>query len=470
MKKLIALSLVFLFLFQYPAFALMSHEDEAKLGQKVLETLQKQGVLLDDPEIVGYVQDVGERIIAHIGPHYFPFKFYVVKDPSLNAFAVPGGMIFVNTGLLEEIDREDELAGVLAHELAHVQARHLAKRIEKLTRLNLATVAVTIAGLLLGGGQAGQAVAVTSSALAMTKALSYSRADEEEADRLGFQYLTAAGYDPRGFVEVFNKIVRHRWLLSSTTPSYLLTHPGTAERISYLESMIEYYKPKVTYKPDPFRLRRIQVRVKVLTHDAGSLLVRYQEEIRKSPNDPMLHYGLALSLAKLRRFDEAAREMSYVIELLPDKDDFKLDLAEIYFEAGAYDKCLPMLERYTKRYPYRKSALYLLARCYQETKEYDKALALFKKLAKDFEDNAEFHYYFGQLYASLEKPGYAHYQFFLHFKLKGERKVALYHLQLAYKRLPENDPLRTQVALKLKNAEKLTASGSRARQNEQNAW
>ncbi len=452
MKYLLALGLVLGLLFPSLAAGLMSHEEEARLGRQVFQMLRKEAQFVEDPEVVGYVAEVGRRLIAHIGPHYFPFKFYVIKDESLNAFAVPGGYIFVNTGLLEEIDREDELAGVLAHELAHVQARHLAKRIEKLTRLNLASAAVTIVGLLLGRGEMGQAIAVTSGALAATKALSYSRADEEEADRLGFQYLTAAGYDPRGFIEVFNKIVRHRWLLSENVPSYLLTHPGTAERITYLESMINYYHPKVTYHPDPFRLRRVQVRVKVFTHDAGSLVVRYRAEIRKSPEDPFLHYGLALALAKLRRFEEAAQEMAYVIEKWPDKDDFRLDLAEIYFQSGRYEKALPILEWYVRRHPYRLGAGYLLARCYQETKRYKEAQALYEKLLNKMADNAEFHYHYARLLAALGQGGQAHYQFALHFQLKGESKVALYHLRQALRLLPEGDPLRAKVAQKLKAA------------------
>ncbi len=451
-KYLLAFGLVLGLLFPSLAAGLMSHEEEARLGRQVLQMLRKEAQFVEDPEVTGYVAEVGRRLIAHIGPHYFPFKFYIIKDESLNAFAVPGGYIFVNTGLLEEIDREDELAGVLAHELAHVQARHLAKRIEKLTRLNLASAAVTIVGLLLGRGEMGQAIAVTSGALAATKALSYSRADEEEADRLGFQYLTAAGYDPRGFIEVFNKIVRHRWLLSENVPSYLLTHPGTAERITYLESMINYYHPKVTYHPDPFRLRRVQVRVKVFTHDAGSLVVRYRAEIRKSPEDPFLHYGLALALAKLRRFEEAAQEMAYVIEKWPAKDDFRLDLAEIYFQSGRYEKALPILEWYVRRHPYRLGAGYLLARCYQETKRYEEARALYEKLLNKMADNAEFHYHYARLLAALGQGGQAHYQFALHFQLKGENKVALYHLRQALRLLPEGDPLRAKVAQKLKAA------------------
>lgn len=457
MKRLpLVFFLIMASLFQASAWAIMGPEDEAKLGRQVLAMLHRQAAFLEDPEVVGYVEEVGQRIAAHVGPHYFPFHFFVVKDDSLNAFAVPGGYVFVNTGLLEEIDREDELAGILAHELAHVQARHVAKRIAKLSRLNIASAAAAIVGLIFARGEGGQAIAVASGALAATKALAYSRVDEEEADRLGFQYLTAAGYDPRGFIEVFNKIIRHRWLLSENIPGYLLTHPGTAERITYLEGLIEHYHPKVTYRPDPFRLRRVQVRVKIFSHDAGSLIVRYREELQRSPEDVFLHYGLALALAKLRRYDEALAEMRYVVSVWPQKEDFQFDLAQIYFDAGRYQEAIPLLERYVKRYPYRIAAKYLLARSYQETNQWQKAEALYRSLKDKMEDNPDFHYHLGRLLAAMGKQGEAHYQFATHFQLKGDSRVALYHLEQAYRALPKNNPLRAKVEQKLRAAKAQT--------------
>ncbi len=425
-------------------------DQEAQLGRQVLRMLRKQATFIEDPEIVSYVNRVGQRIAAQVGPHYFPFRFFVLKDDAINAFAVPGGLVFINTGLLEVIDREDELAGVIAHELAHVQCRHLAKRLEKLTRLNLATAAVTIAALLLSRGQGANIIATTTNALAATKALSYSRADEEEADRQAFSYLVKAGYDPRGMIEIFNKIVRHSWLLSDSAPSYLMTHPTTPERISYLESLIENYHPKVTYHPNNLLLRRVQVRIKVLTHDPGSLVLRYREEIQKNPQDPLLHFGLALALARMHRFDEAIQEMRYVVAAFPQNDLFQLDLGRIYFQAGRYKEALKVLRDYLTHHPTSVAARYFLARTYQELGLYAQALPLFKDLAQPLATNADYHYFFGKLYAKLGQEGLAHYQFALHFRLTGDRRVALYHLRKAYKLLPKDHPLRTKIAKQLK--------------------
>jgi len=454
-KKILALTFVVLFVFHDLSFALMSTDEEARLGRQVLQMLRKEATFIEDPEVLSYVESVGQRIVAHIGPHYFPFRFFVIKDDSLNAFAVPGGLVFINTGLLEEVDREDELAAVMAHELAHVQARHLAKRIEKLSRLNLATAAMTIAALLLSQGQGGDIIITTASALAATKALAYSRADEEEADRLAFEYLVKAGYDPRGMIEVFNKIVRHSWLLSGNMPNYLLTHPTTPERISYLESLIYNYQPKASYHPDHLRLRRIQIRVKVLSHDAGSLVLRYREERQRNPQDPLLHYGLGLALAKLRQFDEALKELQYVIRAFPRRETFLLDLAQVYFEAGRYQKALEILKPFCEKHPESTTACYLFARTYQELGRYQEALPFFKSLEVRMANHADFHYFFGKLYAALGKEGLSHYQFALHFRLTGDRRVALYHLHKAYETLPKDSPLRVKIQQQIEAAQEL---------------
>ncbi len=445
--------LFFIFLTSGTCHALMSIDQEAQLGQQVLEMLRKKDVFITDPEITNYINRVGQRIVAHVGPHYFPFRFFVVQDTSINAFAVPGGLVFINSGLIEIVDREDELAGVIAHELAHVQCRHLAKRIEKLFHLNLATAAVTIAALLLSRGQGANIIATTTNALAITQALAYSRADEEEADRQAFEYLVKAGYDPRGMIEIFNKIVRHSWLLADNAPSYLLTHPTTPERISYLESLIKNYRPKESYQSHNLLLRRVQIRLRVITHDPGSLILRYRQCIRENPKDPLLHYGLALALARMHRYPEALKEMHYVLKALPKEDMFQVDLGRLYFEATEYKKALEVFKAYVIQHPQDPTARYFLARTYLALKQYPRALEIFKGLGPSLKYNPDYHYFLGQLYAQLGQKGQAHYQWAQYFLLTGDRQVALYHLRKAYQMLSPKDPLRARIALQLKSVQ-----------------
>ncbi|RUM88102.1 MAG: hypothetical protein DSZ24_04620 [Thermodesulfatator sp.] len=439
----------FLFLCWVPqALALMSPEEEAELGRKILAEIRAQAEIIEDPELTQYLQRIGQRLLRHAGPHYFTFHFFILRNSALNAFALPGGYIFVTSGLIEEVDREDELAAVLAHEIGHVQARHVARRLAALQRLQLATAGLSLAGLLLGGGKAGSAVAVTSSALALTRALAYSRADEEEADRRGFEYLVKAGYDPAAFLSILEKIVRHRWLLTETGPNYLLTHPAPPERIAYLESLVQRYPSPKKSPGDTFYLRRLQVRLKVLTHDPGNLVVRYREALKLS-DDPMLRYGLGLALARSRFFPEALQELSLVVRAFPHRDYFRLDLAEVYFEAGQYRQAQAWLRDYLSRHPGNLRARWLLARTYQELHRWKEALAAFKELEPKLSDLPEFHYYYGRLLSEVDREGRAHYHFARYFALKGDFRVARYHYRQALKYLPQKDPLREKIAQKL---------------------
>jgi len=167
-----------------------------------------------------------------------------VKSPVFNAFSLPGGYILINTGVFEDLDSENELAGVLAHEIAHTLRRHVAKRIESIKRLQLSTTALTIAALLLGGAQAGAVVGYTSAALAQTKLLAYSREDEREADTLGMQILVKAGYSPWGMVKLMEKLSQKGDLAVQLNYRYLLTHPLPPERVSYLTFLAQSYKGK----------------------------------------------------------------------------------------------------------------------------------------------------------------------------------------------------------------------------------
>ncbi len=436
-----------------PARALLSPEEEAKLGHKILAQIRAQAELVEDPEVSAYLEGIGRRLLSAAGPKYFSFKFYVIRDSTLNAFAIPGGYIFLTSGLIEEVDREDELAAVMAHEIAHIQARHVARRLESLKRLQIATGAVTIAGLLLGGGRAGSALAVTSTSLAITRALAYSRADEEEADRMGFEYLLRAGYDPSAFLSILNKITRHRWLLTETGPNYLLTHPAPPERITYLETLVAKYARRRSRPADPLYLRRIQVRLKVETHDPGTLVVRYREALKYTPNDPLLHYGLGMALARARFFQEALRELEWVVKVYPEKDYFRLDLAEVYFSAGIYPRAQSLLEAYLARHPGDVRARWLLTRTYQERHLREKALQGFERLSGELEDLPDFHYYYGKLLSEMGREGQAHYRFARYFALKGDFKVANYHYRKALRYLPPEDPLREKIRKKLETQE-----------------
>jgi predicted Zn-dependent protease len=154
------------------------------------------------------VNDVGQKVVAVLPPQPFKYRFYVIKEDGYNAFASPAGHIFVNSGLIEAMESEEELAGVIAHEIAHVSLRHISKKIERSKKIGMATLAGVVAGVLLGSGgaaEAASAVTVGTLAAGQSVALAYSRDDEAEADQVGLEHLNRAGYSAQGLLTVLKK-------------------------------------------------------------------------------------------------------------------------------------------------------------------------------------------------------------------------------------------------------------------------
>ena len=232
-----ALILVFLQFISIPAAEAISVQDETIMGQKFLESIRKQCTFIDDDFASDYLNDLGQYLIQSVESRPFPFQFYLIKSNSLNAFAGPGGHIFVYSGLIANMDVVDELAGVMSHEIGHVTARHLSARMEQATPMGIATLAGMLAGVLVGGAP-GAAIASGTMAAGIQKQLSYSREDERQADQLGFQTMAKAGFDPNGMISTFVNLEKGQWHSADTIPPYLLTHPGGTERISNIESML----------------------------------------------------------------------------------------------------------------------------------------------------------------------------------------------------------------------------------------
>ncbi|MBA7706077.1 Beta-barrel assembly-enhancing protease [subsurface metagenome] len=424
-----------------PVCAMMSVEEEREMRDKLLRMVESQVPLIKDPEIVGYVSGVGQKVLDQVDGKFFDYEFFVIQDDGLNAFAMPGGLVFVHTGLLEVIDTENELLCVLAHETGHVQGRHIARRMERMQRINIATAAIAIAGLFLGQGQAGSAVFATSGALNVSIALKYSREDEEEADRRACQWVCKAGYDPRGLVTVLKKMQKYRWLGTSAIPSYLSTHPVDSERITYLEDLWNINRCVEKSPEDQFRLRKIQVKTRALTHDPMVTIKYYKQELSATPDDIFLLYGLAQSLLAAREYDEALKAFDNLVSSAPERPEFKVDQGKAYFAAGKYQKAISIIGPYSKRHPGDSTARFFLARSYLEQGKPVEALPILKTLKQSWPDPASIYLQLGRCFAALEKQGEAHYYFYLHYKAIGNQRSAQYHKNKALELLPPDSKL-----------------------------
>lgn len=236
------------------ANTVLSQADEQKLGETFIRQLRRQLEVVDDAQINNYINALGHRLASYSNNPEQPFQFFVVKAPSINAFAVPGGFIGVHSGLILKTRSESELASVLAHEIAHVTQRHIARSIQASQRLSFpAMAALIVAGIIAGvagAPQVGQAAITAAMAANVQMQINFTRTHEKEADRIGMQTLANAGFDPRDMPNFFDRLQAAMRYYDGGIPDFLRTHPVTTERIAEAQDRAEKY-PKQSVNDTP---------------------------------------------------------------------------------------------------------------------------------------------------------------------------------------------------------------------------
>jgi beta-barrel assembly-enhancing protease len=207
-------------------FNLISIEEEWQLGNQLSQDVEKQVRLNNDPAVNAYIRDMGQKIVAQAAPPFnqLPWQFHVVQDDAINAFAIPGGHVYVNTGLIKNARNASELAGVMAHEISHVLARHSTEQLSRQYGLSV------IAGAVLGQNP-GQLTQIAAQIVAGGALARFSREAEREADEIGIQAMAAAGYNPMGMATMFQLLLEHQQSQPSRVEQFFSTHPLTQERL-----------------------------------------------------------------------------------------------------------------------------------------------------------------------------------------------------------------------------------------------
>jgi beta-barrel assembly-enhancing protease len=415
-------------------------EDEKKLGKEFYEKLQKGNFLLQNELANDYITLLGKRILGHSDKAPFDFQFSIIRSSAINAFATPGGYVYLNQGLINLAENEAELAGVLAHEIAHVNGRHIAEIIDKSTKLNISTLAAILAGAFLGGsGDVTAAVASFSMATAATLSLKYSRQQEEAADRTGLSYLVASGYDGRAMLD-FLKIMRQFEYYSNTIPSYFLTHPETDERSHYIDALLQTTYNRRGADQIIGNLKRIQVTLLLDTKASDANLTYFQKGLTERPEDPDLLYGLAKTEERLGMTREALEHFRKALRVAPDDPDILRDLGIALFKLGQFEDAARNLRQAIRFRENDADANLHLGKTLAALGDLQGALRLYKNLDARRPDDPEIHYNMAMAYGKTGQTGDSHYYFGLYFKKKGKMDSALFHLKAALKDLPPNDP------------------------------
>lgn len=300
--------------------ATISPREERELGLKIMSEIRADRSYLDDAEIAGYLTDLGNRLILSSDEAHpeQEFEFFALQDSNLNAFALPGGFMGFNSGLILAAQSESELAGVMAHEIAHVTQKHLARMIsgQKYSMLtSLAAMAVAILASR-SNPQMGQAVLVASQAGQIQKQLDFTREHEKEADRIGLNILVNAGLDPHGMSDFFERMQRATRFHENGAPSYLRTHPVTYERIADIESRTQGTPYRQV--PDSLGFQLVRAKLRATTEKPLDAVKYYDAILREKryTNETVERYGLITALLRTRNYERADKELARLYDSL----------------------------------------------------------------------------------------------------------------------------------------------------------
>jgi predicted Zn-dependent protease len=429
-------------------------EKEKQIGEEFLLEIQRFVPLVEDPFLTSYINRLGQKLVAQIGPQPFKYKFFIVDDPTMNAFAVPGGYVFIHTGLIRMADREGELAGVMAHEISHVYCRHMSKMMEKARVSNIATLIAGLASLFLGGALA-QPLLVGSMAAGESAMLKYSRDFEAQADSMGFKWMVKAGYNPRDMVTIYGKMNKQRWFEGEKVPVYLATHPDVDNRIVELSHQLAIHQSELPSDKNSPDFQYFTIKLASLGGNPHQMLRRMDQEALHEPKNPAFQYGRALALAKLEQHNEALAAFQQALRLAPNNPLIKRDLAIFYFDHNESTKALQNLNELAQRYPQDDVVLYYLGRVYQESKKTDRALPLFEKVHQLNPTFSEVYYNLGTLYGEKGQLGLAHYYLGFYSLKSKAYPTALFHFRKALNSLSPSDLRYSEVRRQVTRLEKM---------------
>lgn len=296
--------------------AAINPTQERQIGQQSMMQIRASKQYLDDAEINDYLNQIGRKLVASCNEPSLEFEFFAVNDYSVNAFALPGGFIGVNAGLLLITESESELASVLAHEIAHVTQHHLARMVASQQGDTLASMAAIAVAILAArsNAQASQATIAGVQAHAMQKQLDFTREYEQEADRIGFETLLKSGFNTRAMPEFLERLQRATRLIDGNAPNYLRTHPVTSDRIADIENRVS--KQPYRLLPDSLDFQLVRTKIIGSQKTAKDAISYFNDALtaHKHGNPIAQQYGLVTALLRNNEIERAKEELDVLLK------------------------------------------------------------------------------------------------------------------------------------------------------------
>jgi predicted Zn-dependent protease len=418
---------------------MMTPVQERKLGEQIVRQIRGGGGYLEDPEVNDYLNELGSRLVAASKDAKQDFTFFGVADPQINAFALPGGYIGVHTGLILLAQSESELASVLAHEISHVTQRHMTRMLasqQNTLLLSLAGLALAVLAARSGsssGGQAANAAIAGTQALAMQSQLNFTRENEYEADRIGFQRLFAAGYDPNAAAVFMGRLQRSSRFIESNAPSYLRTHPITYERVAEAQGRAEGLPYKQV--PDSLDFHLVRALLRSYQGDARATVEEFDLALaqKKYNSEIAARYGLVASLLREGNTKRALAELPKLEKISPPNPMVEAMAGHVYMDSGDLKTAVARFETALARYPNKMQLVYDYPEALLKAKRPRDAAEFLDRQLVRFPDNGPLHRLAARAYADLGKLMQEHRHQAEFYAWLGDLKGAVIQLELASK-------------------------------------
>ena len=357
-----------------PASEVLSVNQEAELGKILIPQLNRRLPVSTDPEIRNYMQSLGTRLITGGLNSDFPYYFFLVFDNRINAFAMPGGIVAINSGLFNLTQNESELASVVAHEISHVSQRHIARQFSRQQRMSIVSSLALLGSIIatIYGGEAGGAAAQATFGGLRDAQMAYSRAFEQEADRLGMLLLVNANLDPHGMPRFFERMNAQSQLGSAQVPEFLRSHPLTLSRVSDSRARAEQYRHR-NYIEDTIHYQYTKARIIATSNDPNQLVSYYRKKLEENTSSIDYYiYGLAMS--RLGRGNKAIQILNRIDPNNNEQFPVSIAKAQVLIANRDNQGALDILQELDQSYPRNEAVVFYMATALIESKQPKQAL------------------------------------------------------------------------------------------------
>ncbi|HAF43994.1 MAG TPA: peptidase M48 [Gallionellaceae bacterium] len=411
----------------------VSPQMERQIGEQSMFQIRADRSYLDDPEVYDYLNRLGGRLVAYSSEPGQPFEFFAINDNAINAFAIPGGFVGVNTGLIQLAQNESELASVLGHEISHVTQHHYARMISGQRYDSLAALATVAVAILAARNnpEAATTAIVGAQAGTVQRQLNFTREHEKEADRIGLAILEKSGLDTRGMPSFFERMQKATQLVEGSTPSYLRTHPLTTERIADVDDRVQQIPFRLV--PDSLDFQLIRARLIANQRMAQDAVAYFDSALgeKKFGNPVAQRYGLVLALLRNKQPQRATQEFATLHKQAPRHPTIEALRGQILRQERSNKDAIAFYRSALKEFPQHHALIYDYAEVLLEDRQYTEALKLLDQQVAINGNDAKLYDLQARAYTALGRHQEAHHVLAYNYILHGDLRGAIEQLELA---------------------------------------